>query len=118
MRGIFINANNEAPYSGYMLESIIDGMEIYFFEDVMKAEEYINGDDFNTLLEMDSDLYRGVIHTENGIKMGLYRNHYNMIDAIKSAYSSGIDSVYDIHRDDFIQLELNDLLEDCYRQLL
>lgn len=118
MRGIFINVNNENPYSGYMVESIIDGIEVLYTEDIMKAEDYVNGDDFNTLLEMDSDLYRGFINLDDGVKIGLYRNHYNMIDAIKSAHSCGIKRIYDLHRDDFIELKLDDLLEDCYRQLL
>lgn len=118
MRGIFININNDNPYSGYMIESIIDGMEIFYSEDIIKAEEYMSGDDFNTLLEMDSDLYRGMINSDDGVKIGLYRNHYNMIDAIKSAHSAGINRIYDLHRDDFIHLELDDLLEDCNRQLL
>ena len=118
MRGIFINVNNENPYSGYMVESIIDGIEVFYIEDIMRAEEYMNGDDFNTFLETDTDLYRGLISLDDGVKIGLYRNYYNMIDAIKSAHSSGVNRIYDLHRDDFIHLELDDLLEDCYRQLL
>jgi len=118
MRGIFININNDNPCSGYMVESIIDGIDLFYIEDIIKAEEYMNGDDFNTFLETDSDLYRGLINSNDGAKVGLYRNHYNMIDAIKSAHSSGIDRIYDLHRDDFIHLELDDLLEDCYKQLL
>jgi len=118
MRGIFINVNNDNPYSGYMVESIIDGIEVLYTEGTMRAEEYVNSDDFNTLLEMDSDLYRGLINLDDGVKIGLYRNYYNMIDAIKSAHSSGINRIYDLHRDDFIHLELDDLLEDCCRQLL
>lgn len=118
MRGIFINVNNDNPYSGYMVESIIDGIEVLYTEGTMRAEEYVNSYDFNTLLEMDSDLYRGLINLDDGVKIGLYRNYYNMIDAIKSAHSSGINRIYDLHRDDFIHLELDDLLEDCCRQLL
>ena len=113
LNGSFQNINNESPCSGYMVPTIID---MKTMEDLGDVQEFFVTDEFNPLMELDTDLYMGFINDESA--GGLFRHHHNLIGAVKMAHEMACDKVYDLELDRFLELRLDSVEEDCNRQLI